>query len=211
MIIPAILTDSLRDFRKKMDIVSEFSSWVQIDIMDGIFVPNRSVTLREILGSDMRGLSLEMHLMTENPSSLFPLCEKLGASRVISHVEAVESAESLFRAMEPYSFQKGIALNPTTVLSRLSRVEGKFHEVLFLGVDPGFQGQEFQEEVKGKVREFLSSFPGVKAGIDGGVNESNIKELAALGLEYVNVGSSLFSSEDPKRSFLSLQEKLQVP
>ena len=66
IIVPAILTDNREEFIKFLSISETFSKQVQIDIMDGKFVPSQS-----IVKEDLRGLKstcfTEAHLMVNNP------------------------------------------------------------------------------------------------------------------------------------------------
>jgi len=47
-IVPAILTDNLVELERMIEKAQSFISRVQIDIMDGLFVPTKSVTCLQI-------------------------------------------------------------------------------------------------------------------------------------------------------------------
>lgn len=65
-IVPAILTDQLEQLQSTLKIAEAFSDYVQIDFMDGVFVPSRSVSPRE-LRDISTSLACEAHLMVEEP------------------------------------------------------------------------------------------------------------------------------------------------
>ena len=65
-IVPAILTDRLELLQSTLKIAGSFTDYVQIDFMDGVFVPSRSVSPRE-LSHTSTSLVCEAHLMVEEP------------------------------------------------------------------------------------------------------------------------------------------------
>ncbi|MCM8765978.1 MAG: ribulose-phosphate 3-epimerase, partial [Candidatus Omnitrophica bacterium] len=65
-IVPAILTADLKDLELKIRQTESFSDLAQIDIMDGKFVPSKSITAGDLAKIKTK-LFLEAHLMVENP------------------------------------------------------------------------------------------------------------------------------------------------
>jgi len=82
---------------------------------------------------------------------------------------------------------------------------GEVDSVLFLSVHPGFSGGGFISEVLDKVVEFRSACPTVEIGIDGGIKESNITQVARAGVDVIYVGSAIFLQPQPGESFRRLQ------
>jgi ribulose-phosphate 3-epimerase len=81
--------------------------------------------------------------------------------------------------------------------------------VLLLTVTPGFYGSKFIPEVMDKVAELRDIQPGIEIGVDGGVKENNIKEIASVGVDYICVGSAVFLQPDPAESYRRLQSLVQ--
>jgi ribulose-phosphate 3-epimerase len=81
----------------------------------------------------------------------------------------------------------------------------KVDSILLLTVTPGFYGSKFIPEVMDKVAELRNIQPGIEIGVDGGVKESNIKEIARAGVDYICVGSAVFLQPDPAESYRRLQ------
>lgn len=205
-IIPAILTAEPRELREGLKILRGHTSWVQIDIMDGTFVPNTSINLFE-LGEAYQFFNLEIHLMVQNPEKYLEDCKSVGAKRVIFHLEATESPAEVFHKMEEYRFQKAIAINPPTSVSKLppSLVE-KLDAVLLMSVNPGFQAQEFIASVLSKIQEIRKLKPNVLVGLDGGINAQNIRQVFDAGADYVGVGSAIMKADDPVAALRRLKE-----
>ncbi|OHA62209.1 MAG: hypothetical protein A3E07_01685 [Candidatus Wildermuthbacteria bacterium RIFCSPHIGHO2_12_FULL_45_9] len=204
-IIPAILTDDIEDLKNKLTLLENHATWVQIDIMDGKFVPNTSVNVAA-LEVAYEFFSLEIHLMVANPETYFQDCMAIGAKRVIIHSEAAENLGSALAHMKPHAFQKGVAINPQTDVSVLFPYLEYLDSVLILAVTPGFQGQKFLPEVLEKVRKLKELAPDLIVGVDGGVNESNITQVFQAGADYVAVGSALFNTPDPLDALKKLEK-----
>lgn len=207
-IIPAILTDSLADFRDKLKKVRHFGGWLQIDVMDGKFVPNKSLSLLTLRKVKIP-LTAEVHLMVENPEKYFEDCEKLGAKRVIWHLEGTKNPGKVLGEMAKYSFQKGIALNPATPVEKLKPYLLRVNVVLLLGVTPGFQSQKFQPRILKKIGQLKKISKKIKIGVDGGVNVSNIRKIAKAGADYFVVGSYLVKAKNIKKNFQLLKIALK--
>ena len=103
-IIPAILTKDIAYLQNKLLQIQGFSDWVQIDIMDGIFVDNTSVTLEDVFSLQIvKDFSLEIHLMVKNPVTYFLACQNNNVKRVVFHAEAGNIEDVLKEAETNYS------------------------------------------------------------------------------------------------------------
>lgn len=207
-IIPAILTKRLSDFKKKLNKVKGFSDWLQVDVMDGKFVRNKSVSLRNLRKIKIP-LKTEVHLMVQNPEKYFADCQKIKTKRVIWHIEGSKNPAKTFREMEKYKFEKGLALNPSTPVNKIKPYLKLLDAVLLLGVTPGWQGQKFQPKILKKIAEIKKTSKKVGIGVDGGVNSSNIQEIAKAGADNLVVGSYLVGAENARKNFQLLQKALK--
>jgi ribulose-phosphate 3-epimerase len=77
--------------------------------------------------------------------------------------------------------------------------------ILFLSVHPGFGGAKFLPEVLDKVVELRATHPNLEIGIDGGIKENNIVQVAGSGLDIIFVGSAVFLQPNPGASYQKLQ------
>lgn len=196
-IIPAILTNNLSDFQEKLKKVKNLSSWLQIDISDGKFTPNKTLNLEELLSLKFKQ-NLELHLMVFDPEKYFLTAEKLKAKRVIIHFEAVEkNIEELFS--KKYPFTLGLALNPETPVEKIIPYLSKINFILILGVTPGAQGQKFQEQVLEKIKKIKKLSPKTIIEVDGGINETTIQKVNQAGADIFVVGSALLKVKEPKK------------
>jgi ribulose-phosphate 3-epimerase len=199
-IVPAILADNPQDLKRMLGQAEAFTDFVQIDFMDGDFVPSKSVTPEDLAEIEIR-IGWEAHLMVKDPIDYLSSLNKKGLKRVIFHFEADTHPESIVSALRDLGLAVGLAINPETGVSQFENLVPHIDSVLFLSVHPGFYGSPFVEEVLEKVREFRSRFPSTVIGIDGGVALDNIQRLKSLKMDYACVGSRIFRHDDPGKSY----------
>jgi ribulose-phosphate 3-epimerase len=202
-VVPAILTADPAELQENLKVLKDHTKWVHVDIMDGRFVPNTSVNLFE-LGEAYRFFNLEIHLMVEHPEKYFSDCKEIGAKRVIFHAEATDNIAGVLEEMEKYPFQRAIGINPKTPVSMIASYIEKLDSVLLMSVHPGFQAQEFVGDVLSKIPEIRKIKPDITIGLDGGINETNIKNVFEAGADYADVGSAVMKAEDPTQSLTNL-------
>ncbi len=201
-IVPAVLTESPAALLSMLKQAATFTDWVQIDLMDGMFVPSLSITARDILAGRVK-TGWEAHLMVCNPEKYFEELHFAGAKRIVVHYEAVENtAADVITTIKSMGMQAGMAINPETLVSDLEPdLIKRLDSVLFLSVHPGFYGAKFIPEVLDKIGLFKHVYPEITVGIDGGIKSSNVTGVARCGVNEICVGSAVFSQPDPAASF----------
>ena len=205
-IVPAVLTDRLEQLRAILKTAEGFTDFVQIDFMDGRFVPSNSVSPKDMHGIKTT-LVCEAHLMVENPEQCLSDLRLFGFKRIIFHYEADCDPRSVIRGIRAHGIEVGMALNPETDIAGVEDFISVLDSVLFLSVRPGFYGSPFIPSVLEKIREFRQLHSSIIIGIDGGVGLDNIMRVKSVGVDYACVGSRIFLSEDPSASYRELGEK----
>ncbi|MBI2852884.1 MAG: ribulose-phosphate 3-epimerase [Chloroflexi bacterium] len=203
-VIPAILTSEPEALRAMVRQAEGFASYVQLDFMDGRFVPSRSVTLDDLAPINI-AVKWEAHLMVERPASYFADLKKLGASKVLFHYEATPSPGEAIQQARDLGLEVGMAVNPDTPLSAAIPFASDLDIILFMTVRPGYYGSRFEPQVMDKIAAFHQSHPTPKIEVDGGVSETNIAMIAACGVEDICVGSAIFLKPSPGESYRRLQ------
>jgi len=202
-VVPAILTDNPETLETMVRQAETFATWVQFDIMDGNFVPSRSINYEHLAALHIEP-GWEAHLMVQRPEDYLEGFRQAGAQKVVFHYEATSSPQEVISLVRNLGLGVGLAVNPETPVSAILPLAGEVDSVLFLSVNPGFYGSKFIPEVLDKVVEFRSARPGVEIGIDGGIKESNIAEVARAGADVIYVGSAIFLQPQPGESFRHL-------
>lgn len=202
-VIPAVLTDDHQALKTMLQQVKDFTDYVQIDFMDGKFVPSKSISPEQIIDVPVT-LKWEAHLMIEHPEKQLESFKKAGACKAIFHFEAASTPEIVIAAARNLDLAVGIAVNPETPVSSILPIIDKIDSVLFLAVHPGFYGAKFIPEVMDKIAELRRDIPEVCIGIDGGIKENNISLIAKSGVDEIFVGSAIFLQPDPGSSYRRL-------
>jgi ribulose-phosphate 3-epimerase len=184
---------------------------VHVDVMDGHFVPN--ITIGPPVVKSIRkatGLPLDVHLMIEDADRYVDAFADAGASWVSLHVEAVPHLERTVACLKERGVRPGVALNPATPLSALEEILPALHHVLVMSVNPGFSGQRFIPSSLDKVRRLRAQIEArglsTLIEVDGGVDASNIRDLAQAGAEAFVAGNAVYGAGDPEAATRRLIE-----
>jgi len=184
---------------------------VHVDVMDGHFVPN--ITLGPPVVKSIRKatrLPLDVHLMIEDADRYVDAFADAGASWVSLHVEAVPHLERTVAHLKERGVRPGVALNPATPLSTLEEILPELHHVLVMSVNPGFSGQRFIPSSLEKVRRLRAQIQARRLStlieVDGGVDASNIRDLAQAGAEAFVAGNAVYGGGDPEAATRKLIE-----
>jgi ribulose-phosphate 3-epimerase len=208
LIAPSILSANFQKLQEEVDAVAAHADWLQVDVMDGHFVPNLSFGAPVVKWVET-DLPLDIHLMVENPADRIQEFLDIGASHITFHAEAVKGTEerkALIEAIRSGGATVGIAINPETPLSEASDVLGEVDLLLVMSVHPGFGGQKFITEVLEKVREARAQHPDLMIQMDGGVDDSTAPECIAAGANNLVAGSYIFRADDRPSAISSLRK-----
>jgi ribulose-phosphate 3-epimerase len=172
-----------------------------LDVMDGRFVPN--LTFGPMIVRAVRkltGLSLDTHLMIEEPDRYIPQFADAGSDVITIHVEASTDVRRDLRTIREKGKKSGLTLNPDTPIERIAEYFDEIDLLLVMSVFPGFAGQSFMSDVLPKLaqakrirdeegRDFAIE-------IDGGINPVTSVRARESGAEILVAGSSIFGSAD---------------
>jgi len=219
-VVPAILAKTKKEFFDKLEIASQFAKTVQIDLMDGLFVDNKSS--RDLLNGNWfveyllahpenKMSRIELHLMVMDPWRVvtdWVRFEQL--YRVIWHIEAPLQQGDLIQAIHALHLQAGLAINPKNNINELStfvsatKNKASVDHILVMGVTPGWSGQRFKPSVIAKIKTLRRKYPKLSIGIDGGVSLKNAQTIIRAGANVLNAAGAIFLAEDSKQAYKEL-------
>lgn len=206
--MPAILVESLEEFVDRIETCENFAETVQWDVMDGQFVEHTTFRDIDALQEVDTVLTIEAHLMVENPQELLEPLAKAGIDRVVAHVEAIDDVMHFMEKMGKYDFEKGLALSPETPIKVIEPVIGQLDEVLVMTVQPGEAGQGFMPVALEKIKALRKKYPKLNIAVDGGINAETIELAKKAGANRFAVNSAIFQTPDPANAFEVLQAKV---
>ncbi len=227
-IIPAVLPKNYEDLKNKIALVRGIVPVVQIDICDGVFVKNTTwpflstvdssnpeflendfdLHFRRILNEEeglpfWEDIDFELDLMVLGAVENFDVYTKLGARRLVFHVEAVGDLEEFKNFMEGIDayvrdvVQIGIAINTTTPIETIFPLITFVDFVQVMGIEHiGFQGEEFDETCLSHIKTLKEKYSDLVISVDGGVDFETAPALVDAGASRLISGSAILDSDD---------------
>ncbi len=201
-IAPSILSaDFMRLGEQVQAVEAAGADRVQIDVMDGRFVPN--ITFGAIAVASLRPLTrlaLEAHLMVESPEDFIEPFAKAGADTIIVHQETTPHLHRAIQQIHTLGKKAGVAINPSTPAILISEVLASLQLVLVMTVNPGFGGQDFIPETLGKIRQVRNAIRQrglqCEVEVDGGINEETARLVVEAGADVLVAGSAVYGAKD---------------
>ncbi|MBN1814592.1 MAG: ribulose-phosphate 3-epimerase [Anaerolineae bacterium] len=170
---------------------------IQIDVMDGSFVPN--ITFGPGVVRALRrevDLFLDVDLMIVNPQKHLEAFVDAGANRLIVHREACSHPYEALESIRDLGVEVGVALAPETSLSTVEELLGLVDFVQIMTVAPGWGGQPFIHSQLDKIRRLsqMLSVRGldVRIGVDGGINNATAPLVVEAGATVLVAGSAVY-------------------
>jgi ribulose-phosphate 3-epimerase len=201
VIEPSILS---ADFTKLGDGVIEAQnagvSAIQIDVMDGRFVPNINFGPGVVAAiRPITNLMLDVHLMIVEPEKYIEDFVKAGADRIIVHQEACTHLHRVLQIIREFGVKSGVTLNPATPPDMIEDVLELSDFVQVMGVNPGFGGQKFIHSQLKKIRVLKSMLEDrgldIPIGLDGGIDTTTSPLVVEAGATVLVAGSSVYNSK----------------
>lgn len=209
-IAPSILSADFTRLAEEIRAVEEGGAKVlHVDVMDGHFVPNITIGLPVVKSlRKATNLTIDCHLMIEEPSRYAVKFVEAGANMVSVHVEADVHLQRTLTAIREAGGQSGIAINPATPLVSLEEALPFADFVLLMSVNPGFGGQKFIHTSVDKLRRLRRMIDerslSTRIEIDGGIDAGNIQKIVESGAEIIVAGSAVFGKGKPTEAVREL-------
>ncbi len=197
---PSILSADFVNFQREFETL-EHADALHVDVMDNHFVPNLTFGLPMVKRmQEVSAKPLDVHLMIENVDVDAVKYAETGVFSVTFHLEAAKSATSIAKDLRAAGARAGLAIKPNTNLNEVVELLPHFDQLLVMTVEPGFGGQALIENTLEKVAKARRLIDTEKLDVwlqvDGGIDESNIERVAALGADTFVAGSAVFKATD---------------
>jgi len=211
-IVPSVLSANLWAMGAHVQQVQN-ADWLQIDVMDGIFVPN--ISFGPALVKTLRkntAFALDAHLMITRPLKYIDAFAEAGADLITVHAEADNPAGAIEK-IKALGLKAGLAVSPETEVSTAKPFINLIDLLLVMTVHPGFGGQKFMRECLVKVRQartmITESGRPVWLQVDGGIDAETAAEAVASGADSLVAGNSVFGAASPAEALEHIRRSIK--
>lgn len=213
-IYPAILTDSIEKVQEQVNQAKDLSdvSTVQIDVLDGKFADNLTVTPADLPQIDWGELQVDIHLMVDEPLDyvyeLIDVKEQVPVRAVIGQIEKMSNQDHFLEDIQKNEWLPGVSLDVFTPIDSLEAATlDRIKVIQVMGIEAGFQGQTFKAIALEKIEQLAKPCKelGIELVVDGGVNLETIEAIAKAGATSAAVGSALWKSDQISETIQQLQ------
>lgn len=154
-ISPSLMTMDLDQFKEQITFLNDHVDSFHIDIMDGHFVPNLSLSpwfiqqTRKLTNKEMSA-----HLMVTDPTFWVQQLIDIKCEFICMPAEQINgTAFRLIDQIHEAGLKAGVVLNPETPVSEILPYIDILDKVTIMTVDPGFAGQRFLVKMLDKITE----------------------------------------------------------
>lgn len=191
--MPAIIAENQSELEERILKVKDHVELIQLDFMDGQFVPTKSIDFDFSLPET--DCEVEAHLMVSNPEEWV---EKhyMKVDMVLAHFESCKNPKKVIDLVRKKGKRVGFVLNPDTQVSEIEEYLDMLDQVLIMTVNPGFYGSPFLPEMLDKISELRSKAPDLDIEVDGGVNDKTVGLVSKAGANMFASGSYIVKSND---------------
>jgi len=209
-ICPSILNADHSHLKEEIDRVAT-ADLLHLDVMDNIFVPNKTFSLdecKEII-SDSK-IPVDSHLMIADPDLSAIKYAEMGSASVTFHIEASKDPLGTISQLRSSGVRVGLAIKPKTSFESVADLLEQIDMLLIMTVEPGFGGQSFMADQLPKIErarrallELGSAAPWLQ--VDGGISLETIALAAQAGADTFVAGSAIYKAQSPSEMIAALR------
>lgn len=202
-IVASIIANSQKELEERVNNVKDNVDKIQLDIMDGKFVPEKSLFFNFVLPKIK--IEYEAHLMVSEPEEWI---QEIGerVETIIFHYESTKNVEKVINLIRKKGKKIGIAISPKTKIFEIQKFIHAVDQILVFTADKmGAYGAKFSRNSLEKI-DILAKTNNVLIEVDGGIKFDNISEVSKKGANLFVCGSILQRSENADETVEKLRK-----
>lgn len=212
-IVPSLPAQSFDELFSLSTALADSAPELQVDIVDGAFVPavswpfteeNPIASLRRITELPHYP-SLELDCMVREPEQYLELFAELAVWRVIFHVGSTDDLTAVLQRARVLGCTVGIAFTNDVPLETVYAHIDAVNFVQIMGIaEVGSQGQPFDIRTLKTAASLRERYPTLDIAVDGSVNRETIPSLKAAGVTRFAPGSAIARADNPRAAYEEL-------
>ena len=208
IITPTIFVSSSARLQERLELYEEMTARVQLDVADEEFTSKPTLGVEKML-EVATTLERDVHLMTVEPADWLEVCKIEGVKTAIGQIENMSSQREFVEEAKELNLRVGLGVDLETDLKELDWPAAQEADlILIMAVRAGKEGQKFNQESLGRVRELRKRGFAKEICVDGGVNEQTMGKCVKAGADVLAVGSCLWQAEDVAEQWRRLTAKI---
>lgn len=193
---PSLMTMDLDKFKEQITFLDQHVDSYHIDIMDGHYVPN--ITLSPWFIEQVKKISsvpISTHLMVTHPTQWIDQLIKIRSEFICVHAEVMNGiAYRLINQVHNADLKFGVVLNPETKIDIIMPYIDLVDKVTIMTVDPGFAGEKFIDSTLEKIQELRvirdDNNYNYLIEMDGSSNKNTLEKIQKAGPDIYILGRS---------------------
>ena len=203
-ICPTVTAETAADYRRQLEKVEPFAGRLHIDLSDGRLAPRKLIDLDKLWWPGNK--VIDLHVMYQQPFEHTDLFIAQHPNLVIVHAEAEGDFTVFAEKLHYHGIEVGVALLPQTDVQTVAPAIRLIDHLLIFSGNLGYQGGSRADlSLLVKVKHARALKPSLEIGWDGGIGLENAKQLAAGGIDVLDVGGFIQRAGDPAKAYATLE------
>ena len=198
---------SIKDnLKENIDLLTKCDiDYLHLDIMDGIFVKNKTWDISEIKNLINYNKPLDVHLMVSDVYKYVDEYKDLNPEFITFHYEVDLDIMNIINYIKKYNIKVGLSIKPNTKVDEIIPYLPYLDLVLVMSVEPGEGGQKFIIDSVDKIKKLKELKGDYLIEVDGGINDSTISLVKDVDIAVIG---SYITSGNYEEKIKSIKEKI---
>lgn len=198
---------SIKDnLKENIDLLTKCDiDYLHLDIMDGIFVKNKTWDILEIKNLINYNKPLDVHLMVSDVYKYVDEYKDLNPEFITFHYEVDLDIMDIINYIKKYNIKVGLSIKPNTKVDEIIPYLPYLDLILVMSVEPGEGGQKFIINSVDKIKKLKELKGDYLIEVDGGINDSTISLVKDVDIAVIG---SYITSGNYEEKIKSIKEKI---